>query len=146
MFLQRSEAAPLLPLRRVHGQTGNDPIEEDGVQQGHRNTRHQCPPINAPRQKTSPPYQFCRQSDADGLLTRLLDKGQGIDILVDHQGEGKDHNRDYSRHGGGRSTRKKAPSRLHPSTKACSSMSLGMALKKLINSQAQKGTVKVGYG
>ena len=37
-----------------------------------------------------------------------------------------------------------APILLHPSIEACSSMSFGMDLKKLIRSQVQNGTVKVG--
>jgi hypothetical protein len=37
-----------------------------------------------------------------------------------------------------------APALLQPSTIACSSMSLGIALKKLMRSHVQNGTVKVG--
>jgi hypothetical protein len=38
----------------------------------------------------------------------------------------------------------KAPNTLHPSTIAASSISRAIALKKPINSQVQKGIVKVG--
>ncbi|MCY1554795.1 hypothetical protein D9M68_913970 [compost metagenome] len=45
----------------------------------------------------------------------------------------------------GTTTLTKAPKRLKPSIMAASSMSCGMALKKPIISQVQKGTVKLGY-
>ena len=44
----------------------------------------------------------------------------------------------------GTTTRRKAPKRLSPSIIAASSRSRGIALKKPISSQVQKGTVKLG--
>ena len=44
----------------------------------------------------------------------------------------------------GRTTREMAPSRLQPSTRADSSISLGTFLKKPISNQVQNGMVNVG--
>src|SRR6266508_729283 len=45
----------------------------------------------------------------------------------------------------GTTVRTNAPSRLEPSTIACSSMSFGIVRKKPINSQTDTGIVIVGY-